>query len=145
MENLNAKQLALIMGVSKKDAAKKIIIATERLNGNNNMLNESYFNLYGDNPSISIEDMSKYLDRDLNVYLTSIKQDYLKNSSTRNFIFDYPTSKMKPNKETGLFPKTISIPSDLRSLLTEEQCNEIILRWKEIYKDFIIEHGITFK
>lgn len=146
MQNITANQLSIIMGISKKDALKKIVVAIERLKGNENMMfNEAILDLYDSNQSIDIDDFSKYLGRDLRVYLNDIKLNYLKNSSTRNHILDYPTTKIKPNKETGFYPKTISIPPALKSLLTKDQCVEIIMRWEQIYKNLMVEHGIIFK
>lgn len=142
METINAQQLAFILDTTKKEAAKKITVANARHSGNKDM---AICESVESNPSIDIKIMGKHLDIDLNFYLSDIKKNFLKNSSTGRWILDYPVEKMKPSKSTGFFPKTISIPSSVRSLLSEDQTREILSKWRETYKEYQEEHGVIFK
>lgn len=78
---------------------------------------------------IPIDKLSKVLSIDFSFYIQNIQKNYLVTGSTRGFIMNYPLEKMKANKKTGLYPKTVSIPSFIKQFLTDAQKDEIITTW----------------
>jgi hypothetical protein len=145
MKTIKASQLGFILGITKKEASHKIIVALEREKGNENydLLPEA--KKYSKDPEIEIDVMSRHLGVDLEFCLNDIKKSFIKNSSTGRWIIDYPMEKFKPNKTTGAFPRTISIPNTLRSLLTPDQCSFIVQKWNSTYESLVNDHGVTFK
>lgn len=136
MKKIYASQLAILLDISKDDAGKKITVALNKASKNPIEYDKK------SDPSADIEIMSKHLGVDLNFYLNDIKVNFLKNSSTGSWIMDYPVKKLKVSKSTGCYPKTVTIPRVIKSLLSEETIKEIIRRWEERYIEYA---GVTFK
>ena len=144
MKKINATQLSFILGIKKKDAANKIKAAIARANGNIEdtiTLGEEEFK--EKDPSIEIDKLSKHTGIDFEFYISDIKKNYLNNSATRGFILNYPTTKLKPSKKTGQMPKKVSIPSVLKSFLTEGQKRSIVDGWKDKYSTYV-NLGVKF-
>ncbi len=139
MKKINASQLALLLNIPKKDAVKKIFIATGKPIHEFDKFEES------GNYSIDIKKLSDHLKIDLNFYLNDIANNFLKNQSTGSFILDYPAKKIKPSKKTGLMPKSVTIPSVIKSMLSEEVIEQIKTKWNQKYAFEVKEFGIIFK
>jgi hypothetical protein len=138
MKNITAKQLSFLLGIPKEDAIKKINYVRDkhkvRVPSDDNEKN----------PAIDIKLMSDNLGTDLNFYIKDISENYMTRHVTRGFILNYPATKLKPNKE-GKMPRSVTIPTVLRSFLKDEVSQEIVEAWKEKYSWWIKEHEIKFK
>jgi hypothetical protein len=135
MRKINAQQLALLLNIPKVDASKKIYVA--------NGIKEEFDKK--EPYSIEIKKLSKHLNCDLDFYLNDISKNFLKNQSTGSFILDYPSKKIKPSKTTGLMPRSITIPTVIKSMLSDDVINQVIEKWNKRYAFEVKEHGIIFK
>jgi hypothetical protein len=139
MKNINATQLAFIMSIKKADAKKKILHAIDK-KGVKRQNDEKE-----KDPSVRVDQLSTAIGIDLDFYIKSIGKDFLKNQATGTYILNYPTSKLKPSKKTGLLPKSVAIPSTLRGFLNKEVIEEIKVKWNQKYAHEVKVHGIIFK
>lgn len=148
METIDAEILAFILDIEKAIANKKIVAYLERRVGNSDyMINvvigsgkkiadmeiQSGVRLYGENESCDIEGLSKYQNLDLEFAIKNIRETFLTSPTTRGWILNYPSTKLKVNKVTRKMPKRVSIPKPLRSLLTETDKQTIIKIWEDKY------------
>jgi hypothetical protein len=137
MKKINAPQLAFLLGIPKVDANKKIFIALGGDKEKDFDRKETY--------SMDIKNLSKNLGVDLEFYIKDINKNFLKNQATGSFILSYPAKKLKPSKKTGLLPKSVAIPTILKSFFSNETIEEIKKKWYEKYAFEVKEHGIIFK
>jgi hypothetical protein len=138
MKNINAAQLAFIMQIPKKDAIGKI----NKIHLDKGVREEE---LDEKNPTTTVKEMSERLGINLDFFIEDIGKNFLKNQATGSYILNFPTTKLKPSKTTGLMPKVISIPSVLRSFLPKEIQEEIRNKWNEKYEKEVKEYDIIFK
>src|SRR5258705_48463 len=73
-----------------------------------------------DRIEIDIELISEDLNIDFTAIIKDIRDNYLKKKVTREWILDYPKSKLILNKKTRLYPKTIMLPKSVSQFLTLE-------------------------
>lgn len=122
---IDASQLAYLLGVNKSDAAK-IIEATYRSMGlpDRGVIHASLLK------GKTITDMASIID--------NIRENYLKSDGTRRYIIEYPAGKLKKNKD-GFYPSRIIIPQALRKFLSDETQSEIIKIWERRYRNQVRE------
>jgi hypothetical protein len=137
MKTLNAVQLAWVMQIPRKEAEGKLQLALAK--GAKNESDDD------DKPAIKTEALGHILGIDFEFFIKDIKKNFLKNPATGSYIINYPSGKLKPSKKTGLYPKTLSIPSMLRGFLSKETQDAIKDKWREKYAKEIDEHNITVK
>lgn len=131
MEKINKKILSLILDCSVEDARKKILVAL----GEDGKTGD-------DNPEISPSLLEEKTGMPILTALKSISENFLSNMSTRQWILDYPLSKMKPDKY-GKIQKKIHFPYNFKKLVPEAIRREIVSYWARMYPEYI-ENGGTF-
>lgn len=123
---IDSRQLAFVLGITKKDATIKILRAL-RLDGQNYKEIDYEFH---PNISADVKIVEKHEKIDLEFAINDIRENALKRPGFRKYLlYDYPNKKIESHKT---IPKTLSLPPALRSLLSEETLKEI--------KDYWIDH-----
>lgn len=134
MKTINSSQLAFLLKTTVAEMDEKIFVMKQRIGGNDdNTISRTGLEK---GQSCSLKEFERYYNLNISLAIESIKKNYLKNTATRSWIMDYPDKKLVPDKK-GLLPKTIKIPTALKSFLTDEQKEEIINKWNEIYKSHL--------
>jgi len=147
---INAEILAYILDIKKEDANKKIVCYKERLAGNDeleldpNLIGKKADKKYTDNESCDVPGLSKYLNMDLAFAMKNIHDTFMTSPTTKGFILNYPSSKLKPNAKTGRMPGKISIPKVLRQLLSQEDKELIVRLWQDKYKTYTASNHVKF-
>lgn len=123
-EYINASELALLLGVSKQEAAGKIWIC---LNSNEvKVANEK-------NPEILVDRFEKRHKINLKPYLEDCWNNYMKRPASRGYVLNYPYEKIWHGKDKP-YPKKVSLPAALRGLISPDVLEEIRLAWEEKYR-----------
>lgn len=133
MKTLTPKILAYLLGIPEADAMQRIHAINERISGNNKLALKPASK--DDKVTIEVKVYEKYTGEAISLAIDSIQKNYLKNTATRSYIRDYPQAKLKPAKKNGFYPKTVSLPPVLRTLLTPEQKAEILTIWNTHYAE----------
>jgi hypothetical protein len=145
---INAQQLAFLLSIPKKDAKIKILRSL-RKDGQEYKESDHEFH---PNPSAEIEIIEKHEKLKIKQAVENIKNNALTSPAYKKYLlYDYPTKRIgaivdkedkKENKEEKITrPKTVRLPPVLRSLLSEENLNQIEDYWN---KNFNVE-GIILK
>lgn len=127
--SLSAKQLATILDIKEKDAAKKLVFAVK---GNK----EKWQHIDEVEPpeSVSIERLSYSLNiPNLQEMVNDIHLNFFKRPATRKFILEYPIKVYEEKKRKGVEKFTITVPAKYRRLLHEDVIKQINDKWKEVW------------
>ncbi len=132
MKTISDKALAYLLKITTKEAAKLIYAcknpkkrdAEIKLRATKDDLKSQ---------SIEVKNIEKYMNIDLVFAIKNIQEKYLLTQATKDFIRDYPQTKIDKSDK---IPNSISIPSGLSELLTEKQKSEIIKMWESHYSRY---------
>jgi len=139
MNQLTKAQFAFILKDTQINARKKMIYAwcTEKglpvpdIDPNADEKEEMKRIDKGYPDWINVDILSRQLNMpDLQQAVDDIRNNYMKRSTTRQWIVELPQDRMN---KSGEIPPRIKIPETLKSLLSDEVINEIINVWKKRY------------
>ena len=138
IKSLDKKQLATILGITQKNARKKIIVALNRKNGAVVDLKHQFKRLDETTPddcpidrlaeSMNLPGLPRLVER--------LYSDFLSNPASRKFIIDYPMQVVEEKAKSGQALISIRIPAEYRRLISEEVQKEIVEKWKERYPHY---------
>ncbi len=109
-----------------------------------NLIGKKADKKYTENESCDAAALSGYLKMDLVFAMENIKKTFMSSPTTKGFILNYPTSKLKPNAKTGRMPGKVSIPKVLRQLLSQEDKELIVRLWQDKYKTYTNSGHVKF-
>lgn len=145
MKHINYKQLAFVLDIKPIEALEKILSIHCKLNGIqtpppaekvSEYLHD--LNLKGKKvrnklPEImEIEILSEHLGLPaLNMAITDIRENYLKRPATKKYILcDLPEKLIQNTTKSGKKVTTLTLPTDLKSLLLPSIVEEIATEWR---------------
>jgi hypothetical protein len=133
MKFINSKQLAFILDIQKEDARAKMCTAWAKSQGIENAAEWSKTGKIIDVYPVTME--VEMLAKELNIptlsqMILDVADNYLKRPAYKKWILcDYPEKEIKKCKESGK-PFKLSIPTGLRSLLSDADLNVIKSEWR---------------
>lgn len=128
-------QLAFVLQIKVKDARKMMEYCYSKTHDEvSEKPWEEWKNERG--ACIEVQNIEKVKNIDLTGALTDIKYNYLKRNQSRMWILDYPLKKWKMN-DYGMYPKTISIPNPLASLMDDEVKKEVVSIWTKRFPHIV--------
>lgn len=138
IKSLDKKQLATILGITQKDARKRIIVALNRRNGEYIDFKYQFKRLDQNTPDeCSVEKLAESMNMPgLPRLVERLHNDFLSNPGSRKFIIDYPMKVVEEKTKKGQQLISIRIPAEYRRLISEEVQVQIVQKWKERYPHY---------
>ena len=127
METINALHVSFLFDCSKQVALYEVYKCNDKLDEFEQLRKErtkdgelKFVKSDYTNAEIQIEKISAYKNVDITQLLDSINKDFTKSWECCQYLLKRLLAKYKPNNKTGAYPVSLSLPSEISSLMTDE-------------------------